>query len=80
MFTLMRACCALTALAYASPSFAQSTTQLPAITVTAPQDPQESLTSKSAGQAIREIRQTPGGVAVIPAETYRNTRPRRRSM
>lgn len=73
MFTLMRACCALIVIACASPSFAQSVTQLPAITVTAPQDSQQSLTANSTEQAIREIQQTPGGVAVVPAEVYRDT-------
>lgn len=33
------------------------------------------LTSPAAEQALRTIQQTPGGVALIPAETYRNSTP-----
>lgn len=94
MSMLLRASCALAAIACVGEALAQAATDLPPITVTAPQprparsgtpgtptavvtvpmlQKRESLTANSTEQAIREIQQTPGGVAVVPAELYRDT-------
>jgi len=86
MSMFLRASCALAAIACSAQAFAQSASELPQITVTAPRErpaatpaatpaPEapQSLTANATGQAIREIQQTPGGVAVVPAALYRNT-------
>ena len=94
MSMLLRASCALATIVCAGEALAQAATDLPPITVTAPQprparsgasgtptavvtvpvlQKRESLTANSTEQAIREIQQTPGGVAVVPAEAYRDT-------
>lgn len=88
MSVFMRASCALVMIICASEAFAQAVTELPPITVTAPRprpaasqaapsqvqtSEPESLTANSTAQAIKEIQQTPGGVAVVPAELYRDT-------
>lgn len=39
---------------------------------TIPEEP-KSLTANDTDQAIREVQQTPGGVAVVPAEVFRDT-------
>jgi iron complex outermembrane receptor protein len=83
---VLRAACAFSALAVGdlSAAFAQSPTRLPHITVTAdrsgdsgPAQPGSaggSLTIPSVSQAREAIQRTPGAVAIVPAEVWRDTK------
>ena len=81
MSRLLRASCALSAVAAMLPSIAAAQTALPPITVSssetpsgnnAPQSTETSLTIPTVAEARKEIQQTPGAVAIVTSEELRD--------